>query len=108
MIVTDFHSAAEARTANDEFDRVVRQKEAPAEIPLVGMPDGVLGPNGLHVEKLIARVGLADSGADASRKRKAGAIEINGARVTELIIPAPEAGELRIQVGKQWRRVSVS
>jgi tyrosyl-tRNA synthetase len=108
MIVSDFHSAAEARRASEEFDRVVRQKEAPAGIPLVGMPDGVLGANGLHVEKLIARVGLAESVSDASRKRKAGAIEINGERITELLIPAPAAGELRIQVGKQWRRVSVS
>ena len=48
------------------------------------------------IEKLIARVGLADSVTDASRKRKAGAIEINGERVTELLIPAPSAGELAI------------
>jgi tyrosyl-tRNA synthetase len=106
MIVTDFHSAADARRANEEFDRVVRQKEAPAEITLVAMPEGVIGPNGVHVEKLIARVGLAESVADASRKRKAGAIEINGERVMELLIPTPPAGELRIQVGKQWRRVA--
>jgi tyrosyl-tRNA synthetase len=106
MIVTDFHSAADATRANEEFDRVVRQKEAPAEITLVDMPEGVIGPNGLHVEKLIARVGLAESVSDASRKRKAGAIEINGERVMELLIPTPQAGELRIQVGKQWRRVA--
>src|SRR5262249_45943690 len=74
MIVTDFHSAADAARASEEFDRVVRQKEAPAEITLVAMPEGVIGPNGLHVEKLIARVGLAESVSDASRKRKAGAI----------------------------------
>ena len=107
MIVTDFHGAVEARRAADEFNRVVRQKEAPAEIALVAMPEGVVGPHGVHVEKLIARVGLAESVTDASRKRKAGAIEINGERVTELLIPAPAKGELRIQVGKQWRRVSV-
>ena len=67
------------------------------------MPDGVQGPNGINVEKLIARVGLADSGSDASRKRRAGSIEINGQRVTELFIPS--APELLIQVGKQWRLV---
>jgi tyrosyl-tRNA synthetase len=106
MIVTDFHSAADATRASEEFDRVVRQKEAPSEITLMTMPAGVVGPNGLHVEKLIARVGLAESVSDASRKRKAGAIEINGERVTELVIPAPLNGELRIQVGKQWRRVA--
>ena len=72
----------------------------------VPLPDGVLGPNGIHVEKLIARVGLAESVADASRKRKAGAIEINGQRVTDLLLPVP-GDELLIQVGKNWRRVTV-
>ena len=106
LIVRDFHSAADATRAADEFNRVVRQKEAPAEIALVAMPDGVLGPNGLHVEKLIARIGLAESVADASRKRKAGAIEINGHRVTELLIPASPNEELLVQVGKRWLRVT--
>ncbi len=106
LIVRDFHSAADATRAADEFNRVVRQKEAPAEIALVAMPDGVLGPNGLHVEKLIARIGLAESVVDASRKRKAGAIEINGHRVTELLIPASPNEELLVQVGKRWLRVT--
>ena len=106
LIVRDFHSAADATRAADEFNRVVRQKEAPAEIALVAMPEGVLGPNGLHVEKLIARIGLAESVADASRKRKAGAIEINGHRVTELLIPASPNEELLVQVGKRWLRVT--
>jgi tyrosyl-tRNA synthetase len=103
LIVADFHSTADAARAADEFTRVVRQKEVPSDVPVVPMPDGVIGPNGINVEKLIARIGLADSGSDASRKRKAGSIEINGQRVTELFIPA--APELLIQVGKQWRLV---
>ena len=85
---------------------MVQRKEVPADIPVVPLPEGVLGPNGIHVEKLIARIGLAESVADASRKRKAGAIEINGQRVTELMIPAV-GRELLIQVGKNWRRVTL-
>ena len=77
-----------------------------SDVPVVPLPDGVQGPNGLHVEKLIAKIGLADSVADASRKRKAGAIEINGQRVSELLIPA-SGDELLIQVGKNWRRVTL-
>jgi len=103
LIVADFHSTTDAARAADEFTRVVRQKEVPSDVPVVPMPDGVQGPNGINVEKLIARVGLADSGSDASRKRRAGSIEINGQRVTELFIPS--APELLIQVGKQWRLV---
>jgi tyrosyl-tRNA synthetase len=106
MIVTDFHSAAEAGRAAEEFNRVVRQKEPPADIRIVPLPEGVRGPNGaLNVEKLIMRIGLAESVSDASRKRKAGAIEINGQRVTELLVPAT-GGELLIHVGKGWVRVT--
>ena len=106
LIVADFHSAGDAARAAEEFNRVVRQKEVPTDIPVVALPDGVRVANGLNIEKLIARVGLAESGTDASRKRKAGAVEINGARVTELVIPEA-GGELLIQVGKQWRRVTL-
>ena len=106
LITSDFHSAALAAHAAEEFNRVVQRKEIPADIPTVPLPDGVRGPNGLHVEKLIARIGLAESVSDASRKRKAGAIEINGVRVMDLVIPVPDT-DLLIQVGRNWRRVTL-
>jgi tyrosyl-tRNA synthetase len=106
LITADFHSAALAGHAAEEFNRVVQRKEIPSDIPTVSLPEGVRGPNGLHVEKLIARIGLAESVSDASRKRKAGAIEINGVRVTDLAISAPDK-ELLIQVGRNWRRVTL-
>jgi tyrosyl-tRNA synthetase len=105
LIVADFHSAADAARACEEFNRVVRQREIPSDIPVAALPDGVMGPNGLHVDKLIARVGLAESVSDASRKRKAGAIEFNGERVSELVFAVGGLSEILIQVGKQWRRV---
>jgi tyrosyl-tRNA synthetase len=43
--------------------------------------------------------------SDATRKIKAGAVAINGDRVTELVLPAP-AGEWIIQAGKNWRRIA--
>ena len=108
LIVADFHSAAEAAGAAERFNREVRQKEVPFDIKTLVLPEGVLGPNGVHVEKLLARTGLAESGSDASRKRKAGAIEINGTRVTDLVYPVAGLNELVIQVGKAWRRVTLS
>jgi tyrosyl-tRNA synthetase len=108
MIVTDFHSATDAGRAAEEFNRVVRKKETPNNIPVVSLPEGVRGANGsINVEKLIARTGLVESVTEASRKRKAGAVEINGERVTELFVPVT-GDELLIQVGKTWRRVKVS
>lgn len=105
LIVADFHSAAEAGHAAEEFNRVVRHKEVPSDIQTVPMPDGVLGPAGVHVDKLIARVGLAESVSEARRRREAGAVTINGQRVTDLMFSIAGLSEMLIQAGKQWRRV---
>ncbi len=104
IIVTDFHSAADADAAAAIFNAVVRRKEIPADVPTVPMPDGVRVEGGIRVDKLLARVGLAESVSDAVRKIKAGAVQVNGEKVKELLLTHPPA-ELLIQVGKNWKRV---
>jgi tyrosyl-tRNA synthetase len=104
LIVTDFHSAAEAARAAEVFNAVVRRKEVPADIPAVPLPEGVRAANGIRLDKLLAKIGLADSVSDAARKIKAGAVEINGEKVKDLALPSP-AAELVIQAGKNWRKV---
>ncbi len=104
-IVTDFHSAADAARAAEEFNRVVRQREIPTDIPTSPLPEGVRHVNGIRIDKLLAKVGLAESVSDATRKLKAGAVTINGSKVTGLALPEP-AGEWVIQVGKHWRRIA--
>ncbi len=104
-IAADFHSAAEADHAAEVFQRVVRQKEVPEDMPVVALPEGVTKDGAIRVDKLLAKVGLAESVTDAVRKIKAGAVEINGGKVKDLALPDPPA-ELVIQVGKNWRRVT--
>jgi tyrosyl-tRNA synthetase len=104
LIVTDFHSAEDAELAAAKFDSVVRRKEAPVDIPVVPLPEGVRTANGIRVDKLVARIGLADSVTEAVRKIKAGAVEINGEKVRDLVLP-DQLGELIIQAGKNWRKV---
>jgi tyrosyl-tRNA synthetase len=104
MIVTDFHGAEAAGRAAEEFNRVVRRGEVPADLETVPLPDGARNEDGIRVDKLLARLGLADSVSDAVRKLKAGAVEINGERMSALVLKAA-AGELVIQVGKRWKRV---
>jgi tyrosyl-tRNA synthetase len=110
LIVTDFHSAADSARAEEEFNRVVRRHEVPADIQSVPLPDGVRHAGGIRVDKMLARIGLAESVSDAVRKIKAGAVEIDGRRMHDLVLPyglaAPaETAELVVQVGKNWRRV---
>ncbi len=103
-IVADFHSAEAADRAVDVFNAVVRRKEVPADIQTVALPEGVAVDGGVRVDKLLARVGLCESVSDAVRKIKAGAVEINGEKVKDLLVKSPP-DELVVQVGKGWRKV---
>jgi tyrosyl-tRNA synthetase len=110
LIVTDFHSAADGARAEEVFNRVVRRHEVPADIQSVSLPDGVRLSGGIRVDKMLARIGLAESVSDAVRKIKAGAVEIDGLRIHDLNLPygadaAAGRAELVVQVGKNWRRV---
>jgi tyrosyl-tRNA synthetase len=107
MIVTGFHSPADAERAAAEFNRVVRQGEVPSDIETVPLPEGVRTPAGLRIPQLLAKTGLAASVSEATRKIKEGAVEINGAKVAELVL-ADAPSEMVVQVGKKWRRVTVS
>jgi tyrosyl-tRNA synthetase len=103
-IVSNFHSAAEAEAAYEAFNREVRQGLEPADTETVALPAAASSDKGIRVDKLLALVGLTASATDATRKIKAGAVEINGAIQKDLLINnVPD--ELVIRVGKQWKRV---
>jgi len=108
LIVTDFHSAADAARAEDEFNRVVRHKEVPADLQTADFPPaaywhGSPDPR-MRVDKLLAKIGLAESVSDAVRKIKAGAVEIDGQIIREPLVPKP-TNPFTVRVGKNWRRV---
>jgi tyrosyl-tRNA synthetase len=106
-VVRDFHSAADAGAAEEEFTRVVRQREIPSDIETVPLPDELRSEEMVPVDKLLARLGLAESVSDASRKRKAGALAIDGVKQLEPKVPMYSGVVYTIQAGKKWRRVSV-
>ena len=101
-IVADFHSAEAAAQAQSEFDREVREGQVPSDIETITLPDGV----GNSLPKILLAAGLADSRTDAERKVKAGAVEINGERITSLTITLPP-GQHVFRVGKKWKRIQV-
>jgi tyrosyl-tRNA synthetase len=104
-IVADFHSPAAADAAVEAFDREVRQGREPADTETVNLPSGAQTDKGIRIDKLLALTGLADSVTDATRKLKAGAVEIDGAVHKDLLLPAG-AGTLVIRAGKKWKRVT--
>jgi len=103
-IITDFHSPHDAALAKAEFDRVVRSGEVPSDIETVELPLEARATGGVRVDKLVARIGLADSVTDAARKLKAGAIEIDGERQQELLLDRSDC-TITVRAGRKWKRV---
>jgi tyrosyl-tRNA synthetase len=106
-IVADFHSEAEAVAASEAFSREVRQGLEPTDTETVDLPPEARAEKGIRIDKLIAKIGLADSVSDAVRKIEAGAVEINGVISKDRFLP-DEAGVLVIRVGKKWKRVRIN
>jgi len=101
-IVADFHSADAADQAQSEFNREVREGQAPSDIETITLPDGI----GNSLPKILLAAGLADSRTDAERKVKAGAVEINGDKHASLTIALPP-GQHVFRLGKKWKRIQV-
>ncbi|HEX5227557.1 MAG TPA: S4 domain-containing protein [Bryobacteraceae bacterium] len=99
-IVADFHSKEAAEQAQSDFDREVREGAAPADMESFTLPADI----GNSLPKILVAAGLADSRTDAERKIKAGAVEIDGVRHTDLKFSAPGNGAV-FHVGKKWKRI---
>jgi tyrosyl-tRNA synthetase len=101
-IVADFHSAAEAKQAGEDFNREVRQGGEPADIETVefGSPREIRGP------QVLFELGTAPTKTEAERLIKAGAVEFNGERVTALKWNL-HAGTHTIRTGKKWIKITV-
>ena len=105
-IVADFHSESQAAAARAAFDHEVRQGLEPVGTETVDLPAPVVTGNGIRVDKLLAMIGLAGSVTDATRKIKAGAVEINGNLHKDLLLSGA-SGVLVIRLGKKWKRVQI-
>jgi tyrosyl-tRNA synthetase len=96
-IVADFHSQAEAKEASDEFDRMFREHQTPADISTVKRAVGTV-----KLVKLLASEGLAASVSDAQRLMGQGSVRVNGERVSDVTCEIGKtASEVLIQVGKR-------
>ena len=101
-IVTRYHGAVAAKNGAEQFDREVRRKETPEDVPDVTLDANVLNEEGkVWIAKLIVHCGMAPSTSEARRLVKQGGVRLNGKVVTD---PGAdigiESGTL-IRVGKR-------
>lgn len=97
LIVADFHSAAAADAAEDEFNRRFVQKEIPDDIE-----EKTIDAGQHNLAQLLADTGLAASKGEARRLIDQGGVRVNGEKATAAnsdIAISPEG--VLLQVGKR-------
>jgi tyrosyl-tRNA synthetase len=75
-IVSDFYSAADARVAEEEFNRVFRSKQTPEDVEERTLPSNF--PTGWGLSHLLVTLGMAESKAEARRLIQQGGVYIDG------------------------------
>jgi tyrosyl-tRNA synthetase len=122
-VIAGFHGGEAAAKAGEEFQRVFRDRQAPAEmleIPLIRVPGGLtfsrqtstnvveqvtipLSSGLIKWSKLLADLSLVSSASEAERVMKQGGFEINGRQVSD---PASKldvdlTGSYEVRFGKK-------
>jgi len=93
-IVADFHGEAAAASADENWARMFQQKETAEDLEevviayadLVG-PSGAPGAPQIRLPKLLVQLGLAASGAEASRKIAEHAVKLDGEGAVSALFP---------------------
>lgn len=97
LIITDFHSAADAAAAEEEFNRLFVNKELPDDIELRQMPAGTY-----RIADLLAETGLTASKGEARRLVEQGGVKIDGQKASNSAAEISVSGkEVLLQVGKR-------
>ena len=108
-ITAGFHGEAAAEHADENWARMFQQGETAVDLEEVhisfGDVEGPTGPTGalqIRVQKLLVQLGLATSGAEASRKIAEKAVKIDGEVVANALIPVDVLpARLVVRLGKR-------
>lgn len=97
-IVADFYSEAEARKAEDEFNAMFRNKQAPDVVEERTLTAGMW-----KLPKLLAELGMVSSMAEARRMIEQGGVYVEGERRTQSDFEVDLRGDrsFLVQVGKR-------
>ena len=96
-IVERSHGPEAAQSAEEHFTRVVRQHEAPDQVPEVVLPAG----DPVHLPALLVASFGASSTSDARRLIEQGGVKVEGEVVKDLDVPRGELAGALVQVGKR-------
>ena len=109
-IIADFHTAADAQHAEENWAKQFQKDEVPEDLEEVKIAAADVGATGsnhqkIKLDKILAKAGLADSTSDAQRKIKSGAVKIDGEVHKELFLELTLPADRVIRVGRQMKKV---
>jgi tyrosyl-tRNA synthetase len=97
-IVALYHSEVDARSAEEEFDRIFIQKSLPDEVEEITLAGDQVPPT---ILALLSQTKLAASNSDARRLIEQGGVTIDGEKVSNPLAPIPAVTEFIVKVGKR-------
>jgi tyrosyl-tRNA synthetase len=97
FIVERAHGTEAASQAEQHFTRVVREGEAPADVPEAELPAGDL----VHLPALLVEHFDVRSTSEARRLISQGAVKVDGQAATEIDIPRARLEGALVQAGKR-------
>jgi len=115
-ITAGFHGEAAAVAADENWARMFQQKEAAEDLEEVAIgyadlvgPSGAPGSLQVRLPKLLVQLGLAASGAEASRKIAEGAVKLDGETASNALIPlASLPARIVVRLGKRAKVANIS
>jgi tyrosyl-tRNA synthetase len=131
-IVQDFHGEQAAKQADENWARQFQKDEVPENVERVSVKratvvvehgdtgsadsfndedleklSGVVSFDVIRIDKVLKEAGLANSGAEAQRKIKEGAVHIGGTLVRAVMYRFPIPVAMFVRIGRRMKRVSL-
>ena len=104
-IVADFHSAENATKAAEDWAKQFQEREIPDSVEEVEAAVELAPDGRVRLDKLLAKVGLADSVSDAVRKLKQKAVKVSGELTTAPVVAIDITNPITLQVGRKIKKV---
>jgi tyrosyl-tRNA synthetase len=118
-ITADFHSAAEADAAAENWTKQFQQKGVADDLEEISVPlsevESPQFPNLIRLANLLVKLGLAASNGEATRKMKEGAVSVEGVKQdgpgygidNDLLISKPPI-KLSVRLGKRAKVAAIT
>jgi tyrosyl-tRNA synthetase len=104
-ITAGFHGAPAAQSAEENWARMFQQKETAEDLEEVFVPFAEVAgpePNQVRLPKLLVKLGLAASGAEANRKIAEKAVKLDGEVAENLVFSVTDsAARVVVRLGKR-------